>query len=386
MLKTHTPTHSGVSRRARRVIVGLLALTMALGFALDGAQPAAAITSNQDSVGLADGTTGIWYLRDPGTGATTSFYYGDPADYPIMGDWDCDGVDTPGLYRQSDGKVYLRNANSQGIADINFFFGNPGDIPLAGDFNGNGCDTVSIYRPSEGRVYIINALGANNGGLGPADYNFYFGNPGDKPFTGDFNNNGTDTIGLHRESTGLVYYRNTNTQGNADFSFIYGDPNDLIVAGSWANGTNPQDTVGIFRPSNATFYLRYTNTQGAANESFVYGNSNMRPVAGYFGKNPVVSITSPADMATFYTMWNGSANVAEVTFTATASDPDGSATMISWSSSVQGALGTGNSITVDLAIPNGQTTSQPTITATVTDSTGGTSSASIKVNLAVPSP
>jgi hypothetical protein len=98
-----------------------------------------------DTTGVVDQTTGIWYLRDASNGATTSFYYGNPGDYPIVGDWNCDDIDTPGLYRQSDGYVYLRNANTQGNADIRFFFGNPGDIPLAGDSNKDGCDTVSIY-------------------------------------------------------------------------------------------------------------------------------------------------------------------------------------------------------------------------------------------------
>ena len=49
-----------------------------------------------------------------------------------------------------------------------FFFGNPGDIPMAGDFNNDGCDTVSIYRPAEQRFYVINTLGSNDGGLGAA--------------------------------------------------------------------------------------------------------------------------------------------------------------------------------------------------------------------------
>lgn len=33
-------------------------------------------------------------------------------------------------YRPSDGKVYLRNSNTPGIADIEFFFGDPDDVPL----------------------------------------------------------------------------------------------------------------------------------------------------------------------------------------------------------------------------------------------------------------
>ena len=88
--------------------------------------------------GLVDPAQGQWHLRYPDA-HIESFYYGDPGDVPFLGDWDCDGIDTPGLYRQSDGYVYLRNSNTQGTADIRFFFGNPGDIPIAGDFNGDGC-------------------------------------------------------------------------------------------------------------------------------------------------------------------------------------------------------------------------------------------------------
>ena len=228
-----------------------------------------------DRVGLVDPTTGIWYLEsDDGA---VSFYYGNPGDYPMMGDWDCNDVATPGLYRQSDGYVYLRNANSQGTADIKFYFGNPGDIPIAGDFNGDGCDTVSIYRQTEGKVYIINKLGENDGGLGAADYHYYFGNPGDKPFVGDFDGDGDDTVGLHRESTGYVYFRNTNTQGNADLQFYFGDPGDRLVAGDWTGDGN--DTPAVYRPGNTTFYYRYTNTQGNADSSAAWGRPGWLPVS-----------------------------------------------------------------------------------------------------------
>ena len=217
-----------------------------------------------DTVGFqdADGLFRIW------TEATTqavshSFHFGNPGDLPFFGDWDCDGVETPGLYRQSDGFVYLRNSNAQGVADVSFFFGNPGDVPLAGDFDNDDCDTVSIYRPGHQRVYVINELGSRSGGLGRADYSFVFGNPGDKPFVGDFNGDGVDTVGLHRESTGLVYFRNANSTGKAHRQFIFGDPGDLITAGDWDG--DGDDTVGVYRPSTGVLYLRNDNTAGNAN-------------------------------------------------------------------------------------------------------------------------
>jgi 5'-nucleotidase/UDP-sugar diphosphatase len=235
------------------------------------------ITLFESQLGLVDTTTGLWKV---GGGA---FYYGNPGDYPFVGDWNGDGVDTPGLYRQSDGYVYLRNSNTQGIADIKFFFGDPGDVPIAGDFNEDGFDTVSIYRPSNQTFYIINELGSNDAGLGAADFSFMFGDPGDEPFAGDLNGDGIDEVGLHRDTTGLVYYRNTLTTGIADVSFIWGDPADIVFAGDW-NGDNT-DTVGLLRHSDSTFYWRNTNTQGIADGSaLVAGGSTDAPVAGTFTK------------------------------------------------------------------------------------------------------
>ncbi|MEX2252141.1 MAG: PQQ-dependent sugar dehydrogenase [Acidimicrobiia bacterium] len=256
--------------RLRNVVVaGIVVLT---------ALPAMAT----DTVGVVDQTNGHWTLRDENTN-TRTIGYGNPQDVPFMGDWDCDGVDTPGLYRRSDGFAYLRNSNHTGIADISFLFGNPGDLPLAGDFDGDGCDTLSIYRPSEARFYIINRLGTNGGGLGAADLFFDFGNSGDIPVTGDWDGEGTDTVGLRRPSDGFVYLRNSNTTGIADISYFYGDSGDLPVAGDWDD--NGSDTFGLFRPSNATFYLKNTNSTGVADLVFAFGPSSAMPVSGDFDLN-----------------------------------------------------------------------------------------------------
>jgi dipeptidyl aminopeptidase/acylaminoacyl peptidase len=254
---------------------------------LDGSDPTKVVQGrdpvwqpvNPYPLGLVDPATGEWHLRQI-DGRVDSFYFGNPGDIPFMGDWDCDGVDTPGLYRQSDGYVYLRNLNTQGVADIRFFFGDPGDIPLSGDFNGDSCDTVSVYRPSNATFYLINELGSDDGGLGAAEHHYIFGNPGDKPFIGDFDGDGVDTPGLHRESTGLVYYRNWNSEGVADAIFLFGDPGDRIVANDW-NGDGV-DSPAVFRPATATAYFRFTNSQGIADAQFVFGAPTWFPVTGTF--------------------------------------------------------------------------------------------------------
>ena len=267
-------------RRLLVVVAAVVAL-LAVGMAPVGADP-----GKPEGVGLHDPSTGLWHLLNV-DGSTTSFYYGNPGDYAIYGDWDCDGIDTPGLYRQSDGFVYLRNSNTQGIADIRFFFGNPGDVPLAGDFNNDGCDTVSIWRPSLNRVYIINKLGANDGGLGAAEFDYPYGNPGDRAFVGDFDGDGTDSVGLHRPSTSQMLLRNSLSSGPAEVTLVYGgSSSDRAFFADWdGNGT---DTVGIYQAPSQFFsnsgavMLRNSNSSGIADYVLGAGQTGWRPVGGVF--------------------------------------------------------------------------------------------------------
>ncbi len=66
----------------------------------------------------------------------------------MFGDWDCDGEETPGLFRRPDGYAYLRNSNTPGLADVGFYFGDTGDIPLGGDLHGDGL-AVTPWRSTD---------------------------------------------------------------------------------------------------------------------------------------------------------------------------------------------------------------------------------------------
>jgi 5'-nucleotidase len=266
--------------RLMLVLVASMAMVIA-------AVPAVAGVPANDDVGLFEPGQGRWHLMEK-DGSTTSFYFGNPGDTPFMGDWDGDGVDTPGLYRAIDGFVYLRNSNTQGNADITFFFGNPDDKPVAGDFNADGSDTVSVYRPSNQTFYIINELGTDGGGLGAADFEFVFGNVGDMPRAGDWNGDGTDTIGVFRPSTGETLQRNSNSAGPADNTILFGNPGDAAFNGDWdGDGT---DTPGAFRSPEAKMYLRNTNSTGGADESFFFGTAGWIPLAGRRAPMPPVQL------------------------------------------------------------------------------------------------
>ncbi len=195
---------------------------------------------------------GLWHVS-----GYEPFYFGVPGDIPFLGDWDGDGVKTPGLYRASDGFAYLRNTNDTGIADTSFYMGAPGDIPIVGDWDGDGIDTFGIYRPAEGKAYL-----RNSNGTGPTDVEFYFGVPGDIPFTGDFDGNGITDLGLRRDATGYVYLRLSHTTGIADLAFYWGVSGDKVMAGDWDG--DGIDTVGLVRPSTGMFYFRNSNATGIA--------------------------------------------------------------------------------------------------------------------------
>jgi predicted outer membrane repeat protein len=232
--------------------------------AIEAASPAPPIVA--DEVLLVE-PNGRWHIRVPGNPDYT-FFYGVPGDIPLFGDWDGDGLDTPGAWRQGPGGgfAYLTNTlppdAGVGVADFDFFFGIPGDEVFSGDWNGDNIDTLGINRA--GRIFLTDTNGS--GGLPvPTDYDFFFGVPGDRAFGGDGDGDGNDGVFLYRESDGFVYYTNeTPTIGVAPTAdnFFFGIPSDSFVSGDW--NADLVDTAGIFRGSNGTIYLSNTNASGGA--------------------------------------------------------------------------------------------------------------------------
>ena len=60
------------------------------------------------------------------------FSYGDTGDRVIVGDWDGDGADTVGIYRPSNGRLYLNFENESASPDWTGFAGYPKYLLTAG--------------------------------------------------------------------------------------------------------------------------------------------------------------------------------------------------------------------------------------------------------------
>jgi hypothetical protein len=223
-----------------------------------------------DTVGVFRPSNGALYLKNSNTTgyADIAINYGIGGDYPVVGDWDGDGTDTIGVYR--NGWFYLRNSNTVGYADVSFPFGAPGDQPIAGDWNGDGIDTIGVYRSSEITFYLRNS---NTFG---STITFQLGIPGDVAIKGDWDGDGIDTTGVFRPSNGVIFLKNSNTTGYADIAINYGIGGDIPVTGDWDG--NGIDTIGVLRGN--TFYLRNSNTVGYADISFDLGIPGDMPIAG----------------------------------------------------------------------------------------------------------
>jgi uncharacterized protein YutD len=250
-----------------------------------------------DSIGLYEPDTGTFYLRNSNsTGeADYTFGYGDPSQSwtEIVGDWDGDGGDTVGFFDPQNCLWYLRNSLSTGVADYMLAYGDPsltsgpGDgnwVPLVGDWDGNGTDTIGFFDPQNCGWYLRDALTT-----GVADYMFAYGDPslatghGDGnwvPLVGDWDGDGRDTIGLFDPQNCVWYLRNSLSTGVADYMFACGDPS-LTTGhddGNWAplvgdwDGTHG-DSIGFFDPANSIFMLRNSLTTGAADVTFGYGSA-----------------------------------------------------------------------------------------------------------------
>jgi NHL repeat-containing protein len=224
-----------------------------------------------DTTGVFRPSNGLLYLKNSNTTgfADVAINYGLGGDYPVTGDWDGNGTATIGIYR--NGSFYLRNSNTLGFADLVFAFGQPGDQPIAGDWDGNGTDTIGVYRTSTGQFLL-----RNSNASGAADMSFYLGNVGDVGIAGDWNKDGKDTTGVFRPSNGVIFLKNTNSTGFADVALNYGLPGDQPITGDWNN--DGIDTIGVYR--NGQFLLRNSNTVGFADISFYLGNPGDMPIAG----------------------------------------------------------------------------------------------------------
>lgn len=217
-------------------------------------------------------------------GQNATFTTGLSGARGVSGDWDGDGIDTIGSF--TNGTWKIRNSNfpiinppfGGGISTINF--GQAGDLPVVGDWNNDGIDTIAVFRPSTGQFFATNSLVANP----PVDFTVTFGQNGDLPVAGDWNGDGVDTMGVYSPGTGQFFLTNTNDfNASIDLTTFFGVAEDLPFAGDF-NGDGI-DTISVWRPSVVTFFITNDNTSLAT--AFPFGAAGDQPIAGDWDGRPL---------------------------------------------------------------------------------------------------
>lgn len=198
-------------------------------------------------------------------------------------------ADTIGVY--ADDTFYLRNSNTSGPADIVTQYGDPSWRPVVGDWDGNGTTTLGLFMPDAGSLGEPGrSCFALNNSLSGVDKDtlIFFGLTGDLPLAGDWDGDGVVTIGVYRPSDSTFYLRNSNTEGPADFVISLVATGDTPLSGDW-NGDGV-DTIGIYNTTNRTFYLRNSNASGPPDLAINFGQIGEWPIVGDWDGDGITTI------------------------------------------------------------------------------------------------
>ncbi|MEP7284585.1 MAG: right-handed parallel beta-helix repeat-containing protein [Chloroflexota bacterium] len=242
-----------------------------------------------DTIGVFRPSRTAFYLRNSNTSGAPDITatFGTSTDLPVVGDWNGDGIDTLGVYR--NGLFLLTNSNAANAAiNYSIALGQPGDLPVIGDWDGNGKDGIGVFRPSTGMVYLKNYLVS-----GFASYAMQIGVLGDLPVAGDWDGNGKDSPGVFRPSTATFRLTNAvcNCTVSTNYTVQFGQAGDSPVTGDW-NGDGITG-LGVFHPSNGVIALKNTLSAGAADTTFSFGQPSDAPVAGHWSAASSTSNETP---------------------------------------------------------------------------------------------
>jgi hypothetical protein len=154
-------------------------------------------------------------------------------------------------------------------------WGRAGDLPVVGDWDGDGTQTVGVVRRSR-------TVGGNHFLLRNSDgsiEDFWYGGYGDRLVVGDWDGDGDWTPGAVR--AGAWSLRNSNTGGGPHVSFRYGRSGDRYLVGDW-------DGDGDFTPAvqrDGTFWFRNAATTGPAQFRLRFGRPDDLGVVGDWNGN-----------------------------------------------------------------------------------------------------
>ncbi len=220
--------------------------------------------------------------------------------------------DTIGIF-QATSTFLLGSSNSATAILTRVSFGPSGALPAMGDFDGNGTTTVGVYSPSLGEFFQRNSNTEGN-----AQTRFRFGSTNSTlaPIVGNWDGAGGQGIGLYDAVSGKFLLRNTNSGGLADLQTPFGPKNAspalIPIVGNWS-GVGTTDGIGLYNPVTGQFLLKNNPaTGGPADFSFRFGAAGQGylPVVGNWNDDTTdtIGLYDPATRTFFLRNTNSSGN------------------------------------------------------------------------------
>jgi len=235
------------------------------------------------------------------------FAYGNRGDVPVVGDWDGNGSQTQGVFR--DGTWFLSNTLGNPHGDHTVSYGQAGDRPLVGDWDGDGIQTIGVHRRN---LFLL-----SNSNHSPATtYAFTHGDDGDVAVVGDWDGDGVDTVGVYRSGSWHLlnsnrsgfadlagthrsdswHLRNSDSSGSADLAVTYGAATTVPVVGDW--DSDGRVGIGVFHEGG--WHLSNSITSPATDIYVPYGKATDRPLVGNWGSTSQMFGDAPAALSNFF--------------------------------------------------------------------------------------
>jgi len=204
--------------------------------------------------------TGEWLVWSDGYGRQAGTLMSMPpaGGVPLLGDWNGDGVSTPGRYEAGQWFVTNASVDSPQWEGRAVFGGDPADVPVVGRIDKDRRTDIGVFRNGEWHFQRA------NGKASPVQQ---FGQAGDVPVVGDWDGDGRDDLGVVRGDTWILRLTDVDRKPRwvgapvqvtmdravraAVLTLRFGQAGDIPVVGDWDR--DGRDEPGVVR--NRTTWL-----------------------------------------------------------------------------------------------------------------------------------
>lgn len=207
-------------------------------------------------------TSGVFTIfGGPGTRANrTTITMPAASGTAVMGDWNGDGIQTPGRFAGGQWFTTDVAVDSPKWNLLTTFGGAEGDVPVVGLMDDDRISDVGVFNNGKWTWRLT-------GSAAPRTDDF--GQPGDVPAVGDWNGDGRDELGVFRQGSWILRFEGVTKKPKvakdavvemvpdakaAVVTFPFGVASDVPVVGDWdGDGT---DSPGIVRAGTTWFLSR----------------------------------------------------------------------------------------------------------------------------------